>query len=170
MPNNYGWFKASSDSEILFKLPEKKGLRFDERLDVAKAAYRFRRFRLVSRLKKRFDQELRELNTRRSIIDAIVRDIDSIHDGPFESFGTIAVAVPTSFPTILTARNPINYTQLCRYQPDGYASDTALTYHCADPTTRVVGDRRIHVPPTYAYHRPLGSVIGRYGLEDFTPH
>src|ERR1700689_3346031 len=63
LPNNYSWFKASPDSDILFKLPEKKGLRFDERLDVAKAVYRFRRFHLVSKLKKRFDQELEELNT-----------------------------------------------------------------------------------------------------------
>src|SRR6204780_1714220 len=79
LPNNYGWFKASPNSDILFKLPEKKGLRFDECLDVAKEAYRFRRFRLFSKLKKRFDQELRELNTRRSIIDALVRDIDNVH-------------------------------------------------------------------------------------------
>src|ERR1700731_1304038 len=33
---NYGWFKASPPSDILFKLPEKKGLRFPEHLNVAK--------------------------------------------------------------------------------------------------------------------------------------
>src|ERR1700731_2560613 len=33
---NYGWFKASPKSDVLFKLPEKRGLCFTKRLNVAK--------------------------------------------------------------------------------------------------------------------------------------
>src|ERR1700732_4266866 len=170
LPKNYGWFKASSDSDILFKLPERKGLRFSERLNVAKDAYQHSRFRLFSRLKKRFDRELEELKKRRNTLADLVSYIDDVHYSAFEPCRLLPLGEPTPFPTIFTARNPVNYTQFRQYEPDGYASDSALTYHRPIPATRVVGGRRLHVPYAHNYPRDANSIFGKYGLEDFTTH
>src|ERR1700731_3975728 len=109
LPKNYGWFQASFDSDILFKLPERKGLRFAERLNVAKDAYQHSRFRLFSRLKKRFDRELEELNKRRNTIADLVSYIDDVHYSAFEPCRLLPLGEPTPFPTIFTARNPPHY-------------------------------------------------------------
>src|SRR6267154_6387735 len=105
-------------------------------LDIERNAKSHRIHRKYSAVQQYIDNQITEADAFKQILRGLLPPIDTRDRVPLR---TCLLGAPVPLPTLITSRDPRNYTTFPNYEPDGYTSEPEATPYPVLRVRRTVG-------------------------------
>ena len=159
MPKEVSEYKQS----LRFRRHQLLTLNPTRHLDIERNAKSHRIHGKYSAVQQYINDQIAEADAFKQILRGLLPPINTRDRVPLR---TCPLRAPVPLPTLITSRDPRNYTTFPNYEPDGYTSEPDATPYPALRVCRTVGARRLNVPSSHARYSGLRSIKAIYNLDE----